>query len=279
MRLNSNTDAMRIHSNLRSIQQRRSVSMQRLSSGKRINSAADDAAGLAIAERMRNQISGMNVAMRNAQDAISLIQTAEGALNEQHAILNRIRDLTVQGSNDTYQASDRENIQLEIEELLAELDYISGSSNFNTKDLLAAEGSSEFTFQVGPNAGDTLSISISNMSAASLGLGEFDLTQAEHDPEERSLSFDDLIGKVDDAISQVSRERASLGATQNRLGHRINSLDNQRINLSEAKSRIEDVDMAEEMMQLARDNVLYQASLAMMAQANQSKELVLQLLP
>lgn len=292
VRLNSNIPAMTAHSNLKAIQQRRVISMQRLSSGKRINSAADDAAGLAITQRMRNQISGTKVAMRNVQDAVSLIQTAEGTLNEQHVILNRIRDLTVQAANESYSENDKETIQIEIQELLNEMNRMTKSANFNTLPLFSNSANtdvsrSEFNFQIGPNSGDTFKVYISNLSVESLGLEGFDVSKAVHekemvDEEENSIeniTFDELIDSIDRAVSLVSKERAYLGATQNVLGYQMNSLLNSYENLSEAKSRIEDVDMAEEIMQLTKDNILYQATLAMLAQANQMPELLLKLLP
>jgi flagellin len=273
---------MKVHGNLTAIQQRRMVSMQRLSSGKRINSAKDDAAGLSISQRMKNQISGIGVAIRNVQDAISLIQTAEGALSEQHTILNRIRDLTVQAANDSYTEEERENIQVEVNALLEELDRIAQTTHFNTNSLLSDEGINQFTFQVGPNAGDTMTVTIRSMSTASLGLDGFDITKAvnkiDEEGNESQVTFGDLLKMVDQAVSSVSKERASLGATQNVMGHRINSLITQRENLAEANSRIEDVDMAEEMIQLTKDNILYQASIAMLAQANQMPQLLLKLL-
>ncbi|WP_017756420.1 flagellin N-terminal helical domain-containing protein [Calidifontibacillus oryziterrae] len=255
-------------------------SMERLSTGLRINRAADDPAGLAISEKMRAQIRGLNQAARNAQDGISLIQTAEGALNETHAILQRIRELTVQAGNDTNSEAEREAIQTEINLLLEEIQQISDSTEFNTQPLLnGADGGakSTFTLQVGANAGQTMTIEIGNIGLASLGLSndpnsEFYLDVSTHDKATSALD------RIDEAISKVSSERSRLGAYQNRLEHTINNLNNTAENLQAAESRIRDADIAKEMMEYTKRLLLSQVALAMLAQANQQSQMVLKLL-
>lgn len=417
MRINTNTAAMNTYSNLTSANASKSNSLAKLSSGLRINKAGDDAAGLAISEKMKNQVSGMTQASRNAQDGISLIQTAEGALSETHSILNRMRDLTVQAANGTNTDDDKAAIQAELTSLTAEVDRIAGDTEFNTKGLLNAstvtdsslkgdvktgmdkayediikeaptniedynkldsvqiknvvnkynennnialtgvlttdtadkaavkintedlaasynklygssvEGgtdvaktdvlatvnaliedaeagtptattgasklkiknlqkefdssnnitandisethSQEFSFQIGANAGEKISIEMENMSAKGLGLSDINVVNGD---------TDDILGKLDKAISSVSSQRANLGAVQNRLDHTVSNLATTKENLSEANSRITDVDMAEEMMSFTKSNILSQASTSMLAQANQMPQSVLSLL-
>ena len=288
MRINTNTAAMNTYSQLTSANASKSSSLAKLSSGLRINKAGDDAAGLAISEKMKNQISGMNQASRNAQDGISLIQTAEGGLTETHSILNRMRDLAVQAKNDTNTSEDRGAIQKEMDSLTLEVDRIANQTEFNGKKLLkegaAGEGSS-FTFQIGANKGQDITLKVADMTAASLKVGT--VTDGVLDAADKldvstdtlsAADFDTVIGKLDDAISSVSTERANLGATQNRLDHTVSNLATTKENLSEANSRITDVDMAEEMMSFTKSNILSQASTAMLAQANQMPQGVLQLL-
>lgn len=449
MRINTNTAAMNTYSNLTSANASKSNSLAKLSSGLRINKAGDDAAGLAISEKMKNQISGMTQASRNAQDGISLIQTAEGALGETHSILNRMRDLTVQAANGTNTGDDKTAIQAELTSLTEEIDRIAGDTEFNTQGLMnetngvtaesldkskvnivklneaykdvtqktvaadatdvaealsnlteedldtvvanynakmatkvggekapvaaapieaedytttagetevsiavgttfataanqvkfaaayneskgytdaadkktfteitenpmattdfkAAEAqynknekireeketaiqhkaiadskvntfdvkqasSKKFTFQIGANAGEKISVEIKNMSTKGLGISDIDVTSGEQ-------KTDDIIGKLDKAISDVSSQRADLGAVQNRLDHTVSNLATTKENLSEANSRITDVDMAEEMMSFTKSNILSQASTSMLAQANQMPQSVLSLL-
>lgn len=451
MRINTNTAAMNTYSNLTSANASKSSSLAKLSSGLRINKAGDDAAGLAISEKMKNQVSGMTQASRNAQDGISLIQTAEGALGETHSILNRMRDLTVQAANGTNTDSDKTAIQAELTSLTEEVNRISGDTEFNTQGLMnATDGitassleksgikladivsahngrttattddisvsdagshekvaaaltklseadlktvvdsynvtqaaainataptapvavnkglatkesavdsgefiidstvvtdsttqgelldaynadpnktdvgslddikftskadaeafvesyndkktadynkksvehaktlansqiesldiqqasSKEFTFQIGANAGEKISVEIKNMSAKGLGIDNLDVT-------DKNQSTDQILGKLDQAISDVSSQRANLGAVQNRLDHTVSNLATTKENLSEANSRITDVDMAEEMMSFTKSNILSQASTSMLAQANQMPQSVLSLL-
>jgi flagellin len=270
MRINTNTAAMNTYSRLTQANGARGNSMAKLSSGLRINRAGDDAAGLSISEKMKNQISGLNQATRNAQDGISLIQTAEGALNETHSILNRMRDLSVQASNDTNSDEDRAAIKLEIDELVSELDRISTDTKFNGIQLLGGD-EQDLNIQIGANADDS-ALTIKTVDASSEGLSVHELSV------EDAESAKGAITSIDAAIQSVSDARATFGAQQNRLEHTINNLTTTKENLSEANSRIRDVDMAEEMMEFTKNNILSQASTAMLAQANQMPQGVLQLL-
>ena len=272
MRINTNVAAMNTYSRLTAANTAKTNSLAKLSSGSRINKAGDDAAGLAISEKMKAQIGGLTQAKRNAQDGISLVQTAEGALNESHSILERMRDLTVQGKNGTLTDEDRGSIDKELSALHSELTRIASTTEFNTQNLL--NGTNGFTVQIGANQGQTLTVTISNMSGASL-LGttadKFTLGKA-------GANADKMLVSIDAAIKKVSDQRASLGAVQNRLDHTINNLTATNENLSEANSRIRDVDMAEEMMTFTKSNILSQAATSMLAQANAMPNSVLNLL-
>ncbi len=273
MIINTNIAALNAYNNLNQNYSSLIKSFERLSSGKRINSAADDAAGLAISEKMKAQINGLSQAQRNAQDAVSLVQTAEGGLKESHAILQRMRELAVQASNDTYSEFDRGEIQKEIEELAEELSSIGEYTQFNTKNLL--DGSFDGVFQIGANQGQTLGLQIADMRAESLGIVDTSgvaIQLTDHD------SAADAISVFDDAISRVSSERAKLGAVQNRLGHTINNLSTTETNLIAAESRISNVDLAKEIMNMVRYQILVQAGIAVLAQANQIPQGILQLL-
>jgi flagellin len=243
-------------------------SMEKLSSGLRINRAGDDAAGLAISEKMRGQIRGLDQSSRNAQDGISLIQTAEGALNETHDILQRMRELAVQGANDTNTTDDRDQIQKEMDQLLSEIDRISNNTQFNTQTLL--DGNLSVTFQVGANAGQIITFGIGAMSSGALTLNGLTVVD--------NVNASTSIASIDDAIKAVSGERSKMGALQNRLEHTINNLNTSSENLTSAESRIRDVDMAKEMMTQSKSGILAQAAQAMLAQANQQPQQVLQLL-
>ncbi|WP_225743885.1 flagellin Hag [Marinilactibacillus sp. Marseille-P9653] len=296
MRINTNTAAMNTYSRLSQANSAKSGSLAKLSSGLRINKAGDDAAGLSISEKMKNQISGLNQATRNAQDGISLIQTAEGALNETHSILNRMRDLSVQAGNETNSTDDLNAIQSELNELTKEVDRIADTTKFNGKTLLDgsvstnADSQSTFKLQIGSNTGtnDSLTVNISAMDSANLGKEDTKLsainvvgTPEGADPVANPAvagNHKEAIDVIDAAIKQVSEQRSNLGANQNRLDHTINNLTTTKENLSEANSRIRDVDMAEEMMSFTKSNILSQASTAMLAQANQMPQGVLQLL-
>ncbi|MEK3994151.1 flagellin [Psychrobacillus sp. FSL K6-2365] len=270
MRINHNIAALNTHRQLTTNNGSASKNIEKLSSGLRINRAGDDAAGLAISEKMRGQIRGLDMAAKNAQDGISMIQTAEGALNETHSILQRMRELAVQSSNDTNTTADREAMQAEVTSLTAEIDRISGTTEFNTKKLL--DGTiGNVNLQVGANSGQSMQFTISNMGSGSLGVGTIDLA-TDH------ATSTAAVDTINAAIEQVSTERSSLGAIQNRLEHTINNLGTSSENLTAAESRIRDVDMAKEMMSFTKNNILTQASQAMLAQANQQPQGVLQLL-
>jgi len=298
MRINQNISAMNTYSRLTAANNAKSGSLAKLSSGLRINKAGDDAAGLTISEKMRGQIGGLNQAVRNAQDGISLIQTAEGALNETHSILNRMRDLAVQAANDTNTKDDRIAIQGELNQLLDEVDRIAGNTEFNTQKLFGenktttdASGNQVTTFvkfnatlQIGANKDQSLEVSIGRMDTSASGLKLSALEVA--DPTATGATGGLLtqsgansgIKIIDDAIKLVSAERSKLGAYQNRLEHTINNLTTTSENLTAAESRIRDVDMAEEMMKFTKNNILSQAATSMLAQANQMPQQVLQLL-
>ena len=388
MRINNNISAMNTYSRLTSAQGAQSKSLEKLSSGLRINRAGDDAAGLAISEKMRGQIKGLNQSVRNAQDGISLIQTAEGALNETHSILNRMRELAVQSANDTNTNSDREEIQKEMNQLSQEVTRISANTEFNTQKLLTG-GFDGKKLHIGANESQAMDVSIADMGSKALGVGGVKSETVSikgldgvkirtDDASEWTISFatlktddsgatqgvvaddtaktltvtlgqaadttnaittkysdlqgaiqtalttassttkmeiildeditvgdavifsadgntvtsknfggidvfsqkkaDEAITTIDNAITAVSAERSKLGAVQNRLDHTINNLTATSENLSAAESRIRDVDMAKEMMEFTKNNILNQASTAMLAQANQMPQGVLQLL-
>jgi len=273
MQINTNLAALNAHRNLSNTQNDLSKSLEKLSSGLRINRAADDAAGLAISEGLRSQVNGLNVAARNAQDGISVIQTAEGALTEVHSILQRVRDLAVQSGNDSNNADSRAAIKAESDALADELTRIGGTTNFNGINLL--DGSADLTFQVGAGstaANDQIGVDLTGANITDLGATIKALT---FDTAENALTS---IAAVDTEITAISTERANIGAVQNRFESAINSLNVSRENLQAAESRIRDVDMAAEMVNFTRSNILSQAGTAMLAQANQSNQGVLQLL-
>lgn len=273
MRINNNLMAMNTHRQLGIANNSGAKSMEKLSSGFRINRAGDDAAGLSISEKMRAQIRGLNMASRNAQDGISLIQTAEGALDETHAILQRMRELAVQAANDTNVSVDRGALQKEVDQLAAELNRIAENTEFNTQVLLSG-GFSEKVFHIGANKDQDMKLTINNMSASALGVSGADGVISISG----QTTANQAIKTINDAIETVSEERSKLGAFQNRLEHTIKNLDNAAENLQAAESRIRDVDMAKEMMEFTKQNILQQASTAMLAQANQQPTTVLQLL-
>ncbi|WP_108669004.1 flagellin [Peribacillus acanthi] len=370
MRINHNIAALNTYRQLNSASSAQGKSMEKLSSGLRINKAGDDAAGLAISEKMRGQIRGLDQASRNAQDGISLIQTAEGALNETHDMLQRMRELTVQANNDTNNGDDRDAIQKEIDQLKGEVDRIANKTQFNTKNLLdgslgskikGAAGSeaalkaagvtaslsgldngktitfassathikatvdgvsqtinisttvtagsslnfdklgfkldfsanyvgatinaatlqtagTQAQFQIGANENTTLAINIADMRSSAIGTGSGGSTASLNAVNVKTNNFDDDIKAIDKSIKDVSTQRAQLGAWQNRLDHTINNLNTSSENLTAAESRIRDVDMAKEMMNQTKNSILSQAAQAMLAQANQQPQGVLQLL-
>ena len=249
-------------------------SSEKLSSGYKINRAADDAAGLTISEKMRSQIRGLNKASDNAQDGISLIQTAEGALNEAHSILQRMNELATQAANDTNTTSDRTAIQKEIDALTSELDRIASTTQFNTQNLLDGKFSGK-KLQVGALENQKISIKITTMNAKGIGI----IAGAKGNNQVTSFTkAGNAMTIFQHAISKVSTMRSALGALQNRLEHTVANLDNVAENTQTAESRIRDTDMAEEMVEYSKNNILAQAGQSMLAQANQSTQGVLSLL-
>jgi len=276
MRINHNLMAMNTHRMLGINQQGTSKSIEKLSSGYRINRAGDDAAGLAISEKMRGQIRGLDQASRNAQDGISLIQTAEGALNETHDILQRMRELSVQGANETNVTADRASIGAELKALHKEITRIAVTTEFNTKKLIGS-AATFVKLQIGANSTQLISVTFADMRASGLKLALSTGGAILNVSLGASIS-EALIGTVNKALTVVSTERSKLGAVQNRLEHTIKNLDTSSENLSAAESRIRDVDMAKEMMEFTKNNILQQAAQSMLAQANQQPQGVLQLL-
>jgi len=244
-------------------------STEKLSSGYKINRAGDDAAGLSISEKMRSQIRGLNKASSNAQDGISLIQVAEGALNETHSILQRMNELATQAANDTNTSVDRTAIRNEMDQLTSEINRIQSTTQFNTMNLLDGSFSSK-NLQVGALSGQTIKISVTKMSASNIGVSGLSVSS--------NVKAGEAMSKIQLAIQSVSSQRSKLGAIQNRLEHTINNLNTTSENTSAAESRIRDTDMASEMVEYSKNNILQQAGQSMLAQANQANQGVLSLL-
>lgn len=268
MFINTNVGAINANRNLNFNNTQMSKTMEKLSSGYRINRAADDAAGLAISEKMIYQINGLNQAQRNAQDGISFIQTAEGDLTEVHSMLQRLNTLANQAANGTYVQDDRKKIQLEVSELLTEIDRITDNSKFNGVNLLNTTGTVDF--QIGVSKAETLSVKLSKNGTSALGIDKITVSTV--------TDAKNAMSAVAKAIDTVSQNRAQLGAYQNRLEHTINSLGVTAENLSAANSRIKDADMATEMTAFTKNQILVQAGTAMLAQANSAPQAVLKLL-
>ncbi len=247
---------------------------EKLSSGYRVNRAADDAAGLSISEKMRGQIRGLNQASANAQDGISLIQTAEGALGEIHEVIQRMRELTVQASNDTNVTADRTAIRLELSALTEEIDRIASQTEFNTMTLLSGKFKDRI-LQVGANNSQVIKITISKMTAAGLGI---DKPNFADNIKGSGAKITHYIKVINSALTRVSLQRSRLGAIQNRLDHTISNADNMAENLQSAESKIRDTDIADQMVQYAAESILQQAGQSMLAQANQATQGVLALL-
>ncbi|HWR19711.1 MAG TPA: flagellin [Clostridia bacterium] len=270
MRIANNAAALNTHRQYSINNNSVASSTEKLSSGYRINRAGDDAAGLAISEKMRAQIKGLNMASKNSQDAISLVQTAEGALTETHAILQRMRELSVQAASDTNDDGvDRAALNTEFNQLIDEIDNIASTTKFNGKELLDGTFSGA-VIQTGADNGETLTLSIGDMQASALTVDSLVITT--------QTDAAAAIDTVNTAINAVSTQRATLGAYQNRLQHKINNLDTSAENLQAAESRIRDLDMAKEMTTYTKNSILVQASTAMLAQANAAPQGVLQLL-
>jgi flagellin len=273
LRIQNNVEAFNTHRQLSVTSTAASKSMEKLSSGYRINRAADDAAGLAISEKRRGQIGGLAQAQRNANDGISLVQTAEGALTEVHSMLQRVRDLKVQYENGTLDSDDKSAIVAEVKALASEITDISEKTEFNGITLLDGAGGSGGTisFQVGANTDETISVTTKDIAGAS-GTGAVDGVSDTAGWE--AVSLDD----IDTAINNISTLRADFGAVQNRLEHRLNNLATYQENLVASESRIRDVDMASEMVNFTKLGILQQAGTSMLAQANQAPQGVLSLL-
>jgi flagellin len=276
LRINNNVEAFNTHRQLVNSSAKMAKAMERLSSGSRINRAADDAAGLAISEKMRGQINGLAQAQRNAQDGVSLVQTGEGALNEVHSMLQRVRELRVQYGNDTLSTNDKTAIRDEVKQLASEITSIRDKTKFNGISLLDGTGgtSGTITFQVGASDGETVSIATTSLTG---GTGMTEVVASATTASDAGFSALTLTD-IDAAIGEVSTKRADFGSVQNRLDHRLASLSTYQENLVSAESRIRDVDMADEMVQFTKAQILQQAGTSMLAQANQAPQSVLSLL-
>jgi flagellin len=269
--INTNVGALTAARSSYSVNKSMETSMERLASGKRINSAADDAANLAISTRITAEIQGLKQSIKNAADAQSLLNVTEGALTEVHTILLRMRELAVQSSNDTVRDQDRDMLQMEVAQLEAEIQRISDDTTWSGMTLLAGGFTTGATFQIGPRDTDTIQISIEAIdatTATALGLSSHVSLQA---------NAQDYIVTIDNAISKISEQRGKYGAVMNRLDHAMANMQNIVTNLSTAKGRLEDADFAAESANLARTQVLQQASMAMLSQANASKQNILAL--
>lgn len=267
--INTNISAMRAANASADANKALGTAMQRLSTGKRINSASDDAAGLAIATSMTSQIRGMSQGIRNANDGISLAQTAEGGLNEVTNMLQRIRELAVQSASGTYQTSDRTNLQAEVTELSAQIDAVIANSEFNGVKLFDGSATA-VTIQAGAESTDAITLTMADLSG--LTGAAFDVSGAD------GTAATATIDAVDTQLQAISTARATLGAGQSRLESAVNTLTNNVTNLSDARSRIQDTDYSAETTALAKAQILSQASTAMLSQANQSQQNVLSLL-
>ncbi len=259
--INTNIEAYDAHRNLVNTENQLSKSMQRLSSGLRINSASDDAAGLAISQKLTGQVNGLDQAQRNAQDGVSMVQTAEGSLNQVHAMLQRIRELAVQYNNGTLASSDQAAIQSEVNQLQSEIARIGSTAQFNGIALFS--GSTTISFQVGANDNEVIGVATQAMSSI---VGTI------------SLGTSSTLSTIDGFINSVSAQRATFGAVQNRLQYTLDNLSTYQENLSASLSRIRDVDMASEMVNFTKEQILQQAGTSMLAQANSAPQSVLKLL-
>lgn len=271
--INTNIGALKAANASNSANKMLGTAMERLSSGKRINSAKDDAAGLAIATTMTSQIRGMNQAIRNANDGIALAQTADGGLNEVTNMLQRVRELAVQSKSGTYQTTDRDNLQAEVTELTAQIDDILTNTKFNGVTLFGKGGSATdvtITIQAGSDTANTIDLTVKGVDGTKIDATALDVSTA--------ALAGTTIDNVDSALTAINTTRASLGASQSRLESAVNNLTNNVTNLSDARSRIEDADYSAETTALAKAQIVSQASTAMLSQANQSQQNVLSLL-
>lgn len=267
--VNTNVTSLKAQKNLNTSASGLATSMERLSSGLRINGAKDDAAGLAISNRLNSQVRGLDVGMRNANDAISIAQISEGAMQEQTNMLQRMRDLTVQAENGANSSDDLTSIQKEIDQLALEITAIGTNTAFGTTKLLDGTFSAGKTFQVGHQSGEDITISVSKTTASALKVGSLDI---------KGSARASALAAIDAAIKTIDSQRADLGAKQNRLAYNISNSANTQANISDAKSRIVDVDFAKETSQMTKNQVLQQTGSAMLAQANQLPQAALSLL-
>ena len=268
MVISHNLNAMNAHRQMKANTTNTGKSIEKLSSGLRINRAGDDAAGLAISEKMRSQIRGLNQGSTNAQDGISMVQTTEGALTETHSMLQRLKTLATQSANGTYINSDRELIQKEVTQLTDEITRIAQQTEFNGNTVL--NSTSAFDFQVGNKSGQVISVTLKEMGATALSIDALSLST--------KTKASAALSTIEKAINTVSEHRATLGAVQNRLEHTIASTDTTAENIQASESRIRDTDMAKEMMEYTKSNILTQAAQSMLAQANSAPNQVLSLL-
>jgi flagellin len=271
LRIQNNIEAFNAHRQLVGSSDKMGKAMERLSSGYRINRAADDAAGLAISEKLRAQVGGLQQAQRNAQDAVSLVQTAEGALTEVHSMLQRVRDLAVQFSNGTLSNSDKAAITAEVAQLSAEVGRIASQTKFNGISLLT--GGATISFQIGVDDGNTITTAARTLTGGSTA----DIDSALFDFATQTTN-NTLLASIDGAIANVSTARSTFGSIQNRLEHTLNNLASYEENLTASESRIRDVDMASEMVTFTKYQILQQAGTSMLAQANSAPQSVLSLL-
>jgi flagellin len=273
LRIYNNVEAQNAHRQLQATNDKLSGTMERLSSGLRINRAADDAAGLAVSEEMRTQIRGMKVASRNALDGVSLVQVADGALSGVNDMLQRVRDLAVQAANGTLTDQQRGNLDQEVQSVVAEMARVASDTEFNGVKILSgsvASAASAITLQVGANGSQVIAFTVATMTASDLGISGIAVSTA--------ASATAAIASIDAAIRTVNSQRASMGAIQNRLQQTISRLDLTSENLQAAESRIRDADMASEMIDYTRNQILQQSGTAMLAQANQAPQSILSLL-
>lgn len=270
MRINSNVLAKTTTRMLTEKQEAMSKGMEKLNSGYRVNRAADDSAGLAISEKMRAQVKGLDKAMFNTQDAISLAGTAEGALNETHAVLQRIRELAVQAANDSNVDSERDKMQMEVKELVKNIDEIAKYTHFNTKQLIDGSYGKPIKFFVGANKDDDYELNLENMDSISIGVNKADVSKRD--------KANDTIAIIDKAVEKVGEERARIGATQNRLEHTLQNIRLRHDNLANSESRIRDTDMAQEMSNVVTNKIIMQTGIGVQAHANTEAQGVLTLL-
>lgn len=270
MRINNNIIAQSTNRMLMEKQESMTKGMEKLNSGYKVNRAADDVAGLAISEKMKAQIRGLNKSMGNTQDAMNLAKTSEGALNETHAILQRIRELAVQSATDSNVDTDRKKMQFEVDNLIKNIDEIAQYTHFNTKQLIDGSNKGDLKFFVGANKDEDYSLNLNNMDSKSIGISKLDITKREN--------ANKAIEILDKAVETVGEERSRIGATHNRLEHTLQNIRLRHDNLVNSESRIRDTDMAEQMSKFISDKMIMQAGIGVRAHANTEAQGVLSLL-